>query len=117
MSVYPSLHVSGDYVPITRTDNCVYVTLVILKQVDSLKLQIKLHIKLSACFRITSTKCCVNTVFPIHGPVHRESNSITVQQDATYSVYYISVGSSTRFGCQHPPSEARTAVITASGID
>ena len=32
-----------------------------------------------------------------------------------YSVYYISVGSSTRFGCLHPSSEARTAVITASG--
>ena len=27
------------------------------------------------------------------------SNLITVQQDATYSVYYISVGSSTCFGC------------------
>ena len=27
--------------------------------------------------------------------MHRESNLITVQQDATYSVYYISVGSST----------------------
>jgi len=26
-------------------------------------------------------------------------NLITVQQDATYSVYYISVGSSTCFGC------------------
>jgi len=25
----------------------------------------------------------------IHGSVHRESNLITVQQDATYSVYYI----------------------------
>ena len=34
-----------------------------------------------------------------HGSVHRESNLITVQQDATYSVYYISVGSSTCFGC------------------
>ena len=33
-----------------------------------------------------------------------------------YSVYYISVGSSTRFGCWHPPSGAGTAVITASGI-
>ena len=31
--------------------------------------------------------------------MHRESNLITVQQDATYSVYYISVGSSTCFGC------------------
>jgi len=28
-----------------------------------------------------------------------EVNLITVQQDATYSVYYISVGSSTCFGC------------------
>ena len=45
------------------------------------------------------------------------SNLITVQQDATYSVYYISVGSSTCFECWHPSSGARTAVITASGID
>jgi len=39
--------------------------------------------------------------------VHRESNLITVQEDATYSVYYISVGSSTCFGCWHPSSGAR----------
>ena len=52
-----------------------------------------------------------------HGSVHRESTLITVQQDATYSVYYISVGSSTCFKCWHPSSGARTAVITASGID
>ena len=45
------------------------------------------------------------------------SNLITVQQDATYSVYYISVGSSTCFGCWHPSSGVRTTVITASGID
>ena len=45
------------------------------------------------------------------------SNLITVQQDVTYSVYYISVGSSTCFGCWHPSSGACTAVITASGID
>jgi len=45
------------------------------------------------------------------------SNLITVQQDATYSVYYISVGSSTCLGCWHPSSGARTVVITASGID
>ena len=38
----------------------------------------------------------------IHGSVHHESNSITVKQDATYSVYYISVGSSTCFGCRNP---------------
>ena len=37
----------------------------------------------------------------MHGSLHRESNLITVQQDATYSVYYISVGSSKCFGCQH----------------
>jgi len=32
-----------------------------------------------------------------------------------YSVYYISVGSSTCFGYWHPSSVARTAVIAASG--
>ena len=32
-----------------------------------------------------------------------------------YSVYYISVGSFTRFGCQNSSSGARTTVITASG--
>jgi hypothetical protein len=37
--------------------------------------------------------------------------------NATYSVYYISVGSSTCFGWWHPSSEARTTVIIASGID
>ena len=37
--------------------------------------------------------------FYIHGSVQRESSLITVQQDATYTVYYISVGSSTCFGC------------------
>ena len=42
---------------------------------------------------------------------------ITVQQDETYSVYYISVGSSTCFGCRRPSSGTRTTVITASGID
>jgi len=38
-------------------------------------------------------------IFYIHGSVHRELNLITAQQDATYSDYHISVGSSTRFGC------------------
>ena len=44
---------------------------------------------------------CVNNIiqFYIHGSVDRESNFITVQQVAAYSVYYISVGSSTCFGC------------------
>ena len=55
--------------------------------------------------------------FYIHGSMHRESNLITVQQDATYSVYYISVRSSICFGCRHPSSGARKTVITASGID
>jgi len=45
------------------------------------------------------------------------SNLITVQKDATYSVYYISVGRSTCFGCRHPSSGARTTVISAFGID
>jgi len=31
--------------------------------------------------------------------IYTLSNLITVQQDATYSVYYISVGNSTCFGC------------------
>ena len=34
-----------------------------------------------------------------------------------YSIHYISVGSSTCFGCGQPSSAAGTAVITASGID
>jgi len=55
--------------------------------------------------------------FLIHGTVHRESNLITVQQDATYSVYYIFVGSSTCFGCWHPSSGVRTTVNTAFNID
>jgi len=36
--------------------------------------------------------------FFIHGSVYRESNLLTIQQDPIYSVYYISVGSSTCFG-------------------
>ena len=53
----------------------------------------------------------------LRGSVRRESNLITVQQDATYSVYYISVGSSTCFGWWQPSSGAGTTVITAFGID
>ena len=45
------------------------------------------------------------------------SNLVIVQQDATYSVYYISVGSSTCFMCWHPSFGAHTTAITASGID
>jgi len=48
--------------------------------------------------------------------VKMKFNLIIVQQDATYSVYYISVGSSTCFRCWHPSSGVRTTVITASGI-
>ena len=45
-----------------------------------------------------------NTEFNTHGSVHRESNLITVQQDATYSVYYISVSGvrAPDDGCLHP---------------
>jgi hypothetical protein len=48
---------------------------------------------------------------------HGRTYLIIVQQDATYSFCYISVGSSTCFGCFHPSSGARTTVITVSGID
>ena len=66
-----------------------------------------------------NTNMCIKSdrKFYIHGFVHRESNLITVQQDVTYSVYYISVGSSAYFGCWHPSWGAHTTVITASGID
>jgi len=37
--------------------------------------------------------------FYIRGSVHRESNLTIFQLDATYSVYYITVGSSTCLGC------------------
>jgi len=56
-------------------------------------------------------------IYYIHGSVHHELSLIIVQQDVTYSVYYISVGSSTCFGCCHPSSGAHTTVITASGIN
>jgi len=62
-------------------------------------------------------ECYLILFLYIHGSVHRESNLVIVQQDATYSVYYISLGSSTCFGCWHPSSGAGTTVITASGID
>jgi len=45
------------------------------------------------CVRLRATVVQNTNVFYIHGSVHRESNLITVQQDATYSVYYIYVGS------------------------
>jgi len=54
---------------------------------------------------MTRTDLCVNKPHQsrsylnhfVHGSVHRELNLMTVQQDVTYSVYYISVGSSTCF--------------------
>ena len=64
---------------------------------------------------VFTSKVKCHFYFYIHGSVDRESNLITVQQDATYSVYCISVGSSTCFGYWHPSSGARTTVITASG--
>jgi len=48
---------------------------------------------------VYSHKCTSKYFFFIHGSVHHESNLIIVQQDVTYSVYYISVGSSTCFRC------------------
>jgi len=48
--------------------------------------------------------------FYLHGSVHRESMSITVQQNATiYSFYYISADSSTCFRWYpHPSSGAHS---------
>ena len=44
----------------------------------------------------------INAVKTLSDKAIRATFLITVQQDATYSVHYISVGSSTCFGCQHP---------------
>ena len=46
-----------------------------------------------------SSESELSRLLSIHGSVHRESNLITVHQDATFSVYYIYVGSSTYLGC------------------
>ena len=62
-------------------------------------------------------KSCIESKFAfLYTWVHAFESNIIVQQVATYSVYYISVGSSTCFGCRHPSSGARTTVITASGV-
>ena len=45
------------------------------------------------------------------------TNLITVQQDATYSINYISVAALHVSGVNTQPPGARTTVITASGID
>jgi len=66
---------------------------------------IKINAKVLALWSHTGLSCTNQNVliffklFYIHGSVQRESNLITAQQYATYSVYYISVGSCTRFGC------------------
>jgi len=44
-------------------------------------------------------ECDRTGVFYIHGSVHRELNLTIFQLNATYSVYYITVGSSICFGC------------------
>ena len=70
----------------------------------------------------------VSKEFYIHGSMLRESNLITVQQDTTYSVYYISVGSSTCFGeilcpssgvfhCTHSNGICHTGLLTACEQD
>ena len=55
-------------------------------------------------------------IWPSYSDTYRLNLTI-VQLDATYSVYYITVGSSTCYGCWHPSSGARTTVNKASGID
>ena len=52
------------------------------------------HVEQVQCVRLTSTMRGSSRVIRM-----TELNLITVQQDAIYSVYYISVGSSTCFGC------------------
>jgi hypothetical protein len=53
--------------------------------------------------QLKTVSCCglgfYNTIFNL---------TIAFQQGATYSLYYISVGISTCFGCRHPSSGART---------
>jgi len=56
-------------------------------------------------------------LFLILQQIINQLNLKIFQQDATYSVYSITVGSSTCFGFRHPSSGDCTAVITASGID
>jgi len=62
----------------------------------------KLQVFINKCprkiLRIFWLDQIINGDFYIHGFVHRDSNLIIVQQDATFSVYYISVGGSTCFG-------------------
>ena len=58
-----------------------------------------IHAKLFTAMHVNIPyKTTLTTEFYIHGSVHRESNLIIFQHDATYSVYYISAGSSTYFG-------------------
>ena len=73
----------------------------VLADVIVLRIVVTVEIETGTSYtRVLRHKSEYNVVkFYIHGSAHRESNLITVQQDATYSVYYISVGSSTCFGC------------------
>ena len=66
---------------------------------------------------MTDTNTHIHTFFfYVHESVHRESMSITVQQDATFTFYYISGNYSTCFGWYHHPSSgAHITVTTASG--
>jgi len=58
-------------------------------------------------------------IWPSYSDTYRLNltNLRIFQLDATYSVYYITVGSCTCFRCWHPSSGARITVNTASGID
>ena len=72
------------------------------------RLVIKTHLWWSLCNRKSScyVKLAWNSWYPVTHAIKADGglNSqgfslITVQQDVTYSVYYISIGSSTCFGC------------------
>ena len=108
-SILPSLPLS-----LSLSLNKVFLVAVPTQDVTNL---VSLFFVVCGKFLSSLNLCNTSSFFYIHESVLRESKLIIVQQDATYSAYYIAVGSSTCFGCWHPSSGARTTVITASGID
>ena len=68
--IFQFLHVSGDYGPIIRRNNCVYATLGTCYSVWMTGMQEHMLLHTSHPHRITSTKCRTNTVVsPDDGPI------------------------------------------------
>ena len=84
---------------------------IIVKWIIRIYIYIYTHTWVHACIYIYIHGSMHIYIYILHGSMHHELNLIIVHQDATYSVYYISVGSSTCFGCRHPSSGAHTNVI------